>query len=149
VTRTKVYDGIVDLLREYDVLVTPTLAVTPFAHGDFPTEIDGKEVEPLRGWLLTQPFNFSGHPVGAVPAGSRRKVFRWECRSSDDATRTTMSWRRALRSSASVRGLTITRPGRSPDRSDHSKDRSGRQIGRISQQFLFRLQSRGVSRASS
>jgi len=53
VTRTKVYDGIVDLLREYDVLVTPTLAVTPFAHGDFPTEIDGKEVEPLRGWLLT------------------------------------------------------------------------------------------------
>lgn len=69
VTRTKVYDGIVDLLREYDVLVTPTLAVTPFAHGDFPTEIDGKEVEPLRGWLLTQPFNFSGHPVGAVPAG--------------------------------------------------------------------------------
>jgi len=76
VTRTKVYDGIVDLLREYDVLVTPTLAVTPFAHGDFPTEIDGKEVEPLRGWLLTQPFNFSGHPVGAVPAGISRKVFR-------------------------------------------------------------------------
>lgn len=70
VTRTKVYDGIVDLLETYDLLVTPTLGVPPFPHGEHPTEIDGAEVEPLRGWLLTQPFNFSGHPVGAVPAGT-------------------------------------------------------------------------------
>lgn len=70
VTRTKVYDGIVDLLRTYDVLVTPTLSVPPFPHGEHPTEVDGTEIEPLRGWLLTQPFNFSGHPVGAVPAGT-------------------------------------------------------------------------------
>ena len=69
VTRTTVYDGVVDLLREYDLLVTPTLGVTPFPHGEHPTEVGGVEVEPLRGWLLTQPFNFSGHPVGAVPAG--------------------------------------------------------------------------------
>jgi Asp-tRNA(Asn)/Glu-tRNA(Gln) amidotransferase A subunit family amidase len=69
VVRTRVYDGIVDLLDTYDLLVTPTLAVPPFPHGEHPTEIDGAEVEPLRGWLLTQPFNFSGHPVGAVPAG--------------------------------------------------------------------------------
>lgn len=69
IIRTKVYDGIVNLLREYDMLVTPTLGVPPFEHGEFPTEVDGTEIEPLRGWLLTQPFNFSGHPVGAVPAG--------------------------------------------------------------------------------
>ncbi|KYH24002.1 amidase [Halalkalicoccus paucihalophilus] len=69
VTRTTVYEGIVDLLREYDILITPTLGVQPFPHGEFPTMIDGIEIEPLRGWLLTQPFNFSGHPVGAVPAG--------------------------------------------------------------------------------
>ncbi|QLG64149.1 amidase [Halorarum salinum] len=69
VTRTTVYEGVVDLLREYDLLVTPTLGVEPFPHGEHPTEVDGVAVEPLRGWLLTQPFNFSGHPVGAVPAG--------------------------------------------------------------------------------
>jgi Asp-tRNA(Asn)/Glu-tRNA(Gln) amidotransferase A subunit family amidase len=69
VTRTRVYDAIVDLLRGYDLLVTPTLGVPPFPHGEEPTVVEGKTVEPLRGWLLTQPFNFSGHPVGAVPAG--------------------------------------------------------------------------------
>lgn len=68
-TRTRVYDAVVDLLEGYDVLVMPTLGVEPFPHGEFPTEIEGTEIEPLRGWLLTQPFNFSGHPVGAVPAG--------------------------------------------------------------------------------
>lgn len=67
--RTDVYDGIVDVLTDYDVLACPTLGVEPFAHGEYPTEIDGESIEPLRGWLLTQPFNFSGHPVGAVPAG--------------------------------------------------------------------------------
>ncbi|WP_129113632.1 amidase [Halegenticoccus tardaugens] len=69
VVRTKVYDGILDILAKYDVLVTPTLGVLPFEHSEFPTEVDGADIEPLRGWLLTQPFNFSGHPVGAVPAG--------------------------------------------------------------------------------
>lgn len=67
--RTRVYDAITELLEEYDLLVTPTLGVEPFPHGEHPTAIEGTEIEPLRGWLLTQPFNFSGHPVGAVPAG--------------------------------------------------------------------------------
>jgi len=67
--RTRVYDAIIDLLEDYDLLVTPTLGVEPFPHGEHPTVIEGTEIEPLRGWLLTQPFNFSGHPVGAVPAG--------------------------------------------------------------------------------
>jgi Asp-tRNA(Asn)/Glu-tRNA(Gln) amidotransferase A subunit family amidase len=69
VVRTDVYDGVVDLLGEYDLLVTPTLAVPPFEHGEYPTEVDGTDIERLRGWLLTQPFNFSGHPVASVPAG--------------------------------------------------------------------------------
>jgi Asp-tRNA(Asn)/Glu-tRNA(Gln) amidotransferase A subunit family amidase len=67
--RTAVYDGIVELFETYDIIVTPTLGVAPFEHGAFPTEIDGVEVEPLRGWLLTQPFNFSGHPTASIPAG--------------------------------------------------------------------------------
>lgn len=69
VTRTRVYDGLTDLFSGYDILLTPTTAVPPFDHGDHPTRIQGTEIEPLRGWLLTQPFNFSGHPVASIPAG--------------------------------------------------------------------------------
>jgi Asp-tRNA(Asn)/Glu-tRNA(Gln) amidotransferase A subunit family amidase len=58
-----------DLFEEYDLLVTPTLATTAFPHGEEPKSIDGVDVEPLRGWVLTQPYNFTGHPAASVPAG--------------------------------------------------------------------------------
>ena len=67
--RTRVYDAMTDLLDEYDLLVTPTLAVPPFPIGELPTEVEGVPIEPRRGWLLTQPFNLTGHPVASVPAG--------------------------------------------------------------------------------
>jgi len=68
-TRTRVYDAMTDLLTEYDLLVTPTLAVPPFPIGQLPTVVEGQPIEPRRGWLLTQPFNLTGHPVASVPAG--------------------------------------------------------------------------------
>ena len=34
-----------------------------------PTEIEGEAVDPLIGWCLTYPINFSGHPAASVPAG--------------------------------------------------------------------------------
>jgi Asp-tRNA(Asn)/Glu-tRNA(Gln) amidotransferase A subunit family amidase len=43
--------------------------VLPFENGDLPETVDGQPVDKRRGWLLTQPFNFSGHPVASVPAG--------------------------------------------------------------------------------
>lgn len=67
--RTQVYDSLRETLAEYDLLVTPTLGVTPFEHGDLPETVAGQSVDRRRGWLLTQPFNFSGHPVASVPAG--------------------------------------------------------------------------------
>ncbi len=67
--RTRVYDALRETLQEYDLLVTPTLGVTPFEHGDLPDTVAGQDVDKRRGWLLTQPFNFSGHPVASVPAG--------------------------------------------------------------------------------
>lgn len=67
--RTTVLDGINDMLDSFDAVVTPTTGVVPFKHGDFPTEIDGQEIEPRRGWLLTQPCNFTGHPTVTIPAG--------------------------------------------------------------------------------
>jgi len=68
-TRTRVYDGLQDVFEEYDLLVSPTLSVLPFPDGEEPTEVDGVEVDPLRGWVLTQPYNMSGHPAASLPAG--------------------------------------------------------------------------------
>lgn len=67
--RTDVFDALQDLFSEYDLLVSATLATTAFPHNQEPTSIDGVDIEPLRGWVLTQPYNFSGHPAASVPAG--------------------------------------------------------------------------------
>jgi Asp-tRNA(Asn)/Glu-tRNA(Gln) amidotransferase A subunit family amidase len=74
VTRTEVFDAIQDLFEHYDLLLTPTLAVPPFDNADDgntvgPSEVNGEEVDPLLGWCLTYPFNFTGHPAASVPAG--------------------------------------------------------------------------------
>ncbi|WP_435551287.1 amidase [Natrinema sp. CGMCC1.2065] len=69
VVRTHVLDGLVDLFAEYDLLVTATAGTTPFPHDQEPEEIDGVEIEPYRGWVLTQPFNLTGQPAASVPAG--------------------------------------------------------------------------------
>jgi len=67
--RTDVFDGLQDVFAEYDLVVSATLGTTPFPHGEEPTTVDGSEVEPFRGWVLTQPYNFTGHPAASVPAG--------------------------------------------------------------------------------
>ncbi|WP_226482511.1 amidase [Natrinema amylolyticum] len=69
VVRTRVLDGFADLFAEYDLLVTATAGTTPFPYGEEPEEIDGVEIEPYRGWVLTQPYNLTGHPAASVPAG--------------------------------------------------------------------------------
>ncbi len=74
--RTEVYDAIQDVFIDYDILVTPTLAVPP-VENEYdpdtqtvgPTEINGEPVDPLIGWCLTYPINFTGHPAASVPAG--------------------------------------------------------------------------------
>ena len=74
--RTEVYDRIQDVFERYDLLITPTLAVPPVENAGpdegstlGPREIGGEEVEPLIGWCLTHPINFTGHPAASVPAG--------------------------------------------------------------------------------
>jgi amidase len=72
--RTEVYDAIQGVLEDHDLLVTPTLACLPVENADDgntkgPTEINGVEVDPLIGWCLTYPINFSGHPAASIPAG--------------------------------------------------------------------------------
>ena len=34
-----------------------------------PSEINGEAVDPLIGWCLTYPLNFTGHPAASIPAG--------------------------------------------------------------------------------
>jgi len=72
--RTEIYDAIQGVLEDHELLVTPTLACLPVENADDgntkgPTEINGVEVDPLIGWCLTYPVNFSGHPAVSIPAG--------------------------------------------------------------------------------
>jgi Asp-tRNA(Asn)/Glu-tRNA(Gln) amidotransferase A subunit family amidase len=74
VIRTSVFDAVQDVLDGHDLLVTPTLAVPPPPNADDgstrgPAEVGGEPVDPLIGWCLTYPLNFSGHPAASVPAG--------------------------------------------------------------------------------
>jgi len=61
-------------LERYNVLVCPTtaLAAVPADHDSTrePVEINGVEVEPMLGWVMTYPFNvMSRCPVISVPSG--------------------------------------------------------------------------------
>jgi amidase/aspartyl-tRNA(Asn)/glutamyl-tRNA(Gln) amidotransferase subunit A len=74
VIRSRVFDMINDALVDVDLLVTPTVAVAPVANATDgstvgPRSVNGIEVDPLIGWCLTYPVNFSGHPAASAPAG--------------------------------------------------------------------------------
>ena len=57
-------------LARFDLLLTPTVAVPPFAvGGPPPREIAGEPVTVL-GWMpFTYPFNLTGQPAASVPVG--------------------------------------------------------------------------------
>ncbi|MEF8841634.1 MAG: amidase [Haloarculaceae archaeon] len=67
--RTEACDAVRGVLSEYDLLVAPTMGMLPFEKGTKPSEIDGVPIDPLHGWALTWPFNLTGNPAAAVPAG--------------------------------------------------------------------------------
>jgi amidase/aspartyl-tRNA(Asn)/glutamyl-tRNA(Gln) amidotransferase subunit A len=72
--RSEVYDAIQGVLAAHTILVTPTLAAMPVKNATDgntlgPSEINGEAVDPLIGWCLTYPVNFTGHPAASIPAG--------------------------------------------------------------------------------
>jgi amidase/aspartyl-tRNA(Asn)/glutamyl-tRNA(Gln) amidotransferase subunit A len=74
VLRTGVFDGLQDIFERYDLIVAPTLAIPPVRNATDgntigPTQINGETVDPLIGWCMTYPINFTGHPAISVPAG--------------------------------------------------------------------------------
>jgi aspartyl-tRNA(Asn)/glutamyl-tRNA(Gln) amidotransferase subunit A len=60
-----------DLMANYDLLLTPSLATPAPVIGDFPATIDGRAVsDPLWGFTpFTYPFNMSGNPAASIPCG--------------------------------------------------------------------------------
>jgi Asp-tRNA(Asn)/Glu-tRNA(Gln) amidotransferase A subunit family amidase len=74
ILRTQVFDALEDVFERYDVIISPTLAVPPVRNASDgntrgPTQINGEAVDPLIGWCMTYPINFTGHPAISVPAG--------------------------------------------------------------------------------
>ncbi len=61
------------MMENFDAFICPTLAI-PAVAADFDPkgglQINGKDVEPMMGWLLTHPFNtLSRCPVVSMPSG--------------------------------------------------------------------------------
>ncbi|MGB6245281.1 amidase [Gordonia sp. (in: high G+C Gram-positive bacteria)] len=58
------------LFEEFDILLTPTVAVPAFERGNRPTHIDGTAVDHLWGaFPFAVPFNVGGVPAASVPCG--------------------------------------------------------------------------------
>jgi aspartyl-tRNA(Asn)/glutamyl-tRNA(Gln) amidotransferase subunit A len=68
--RQALWDTLRRFFDRYDLLITPTIAVPPFAAAtEGPSEVAGRPVERL-GWTpFSYPFNLSGNPALTIPAG--------------------------------------------------------------------------------
>ncbi|WP_312907479.1 amidase [Natronosalvus caseinilyticus] len=70
--RTAMFDGVQTVFEDegYDLLVTPTLSVPPIRNDSLDdVRVDGEPVDSRADWLLTWPFNMTGHPAASIPAG--------------------------------------------------------------------------------
>jgi Asp-tRNA(Asn)/Glu-tRNA(Gln) amidotransferase A subunit family amidase len=74
IVRSDVFDAIQDVFDRFDLIASPTLAILPMDNATDgntigPSELNGQAIDPLLGWCLTYPFNFTGHPAASLPAG--------------------------------------------------------------------------------
>jgi len=72
--RSRVYEAIQSVFTNYRLIVTPTLACAGVLNAEDgntvgPALVNDVQVDPLIGWCLTYPINFSGHPAASIPAG--------------------------------------------------------------------------------
>ena len=70
VARKGVVNKMWKFMRNYDLLLTPTLACPPFPiNTQGPETIEGKKVEPAQWLPFTFPINMTGQPAASIPAG--------------------------------------------------------------------------------
>ncbi len=69
--RAKIRERLLHLLGTYDYLVTPAMAVPPFAvEQNYPETVAGRRMETYVDWIApTFVLSLAGLPVGAVPCG--------------------------------------------------------------------------------
>lgn len=68
--RTTIFDAVQDAFETCDLLVTPTLSVPSIRNDSLDdVRVDGTPVDSRADWLLTWPFNMTGHPAASIPAG--------------------------------------------------------------------------------
>jgi aspartyl-tRNA(Asn)/glutamyl-tRNA(Gln) amidotransferase subunit A len=70
IQRTNFWQQAHVIFDQYDLLLTPTLAVKPFAVGqDDADPVPGETPRPLHWTRFTYPFNVTGQPAASIPAG--------------------------------------------------------------------------------
>jgi aspartyl-tRNA(Asn)/glutamyl-tRNA(Gln) amidotransferase subunit A len=68
--RAELYVRMRRLMETYQLLLTPTLPVTPFPAGaDYPPQLPGNPTDALCWPRFTYPFNLTGQPAASVPCG--------------------------------------------------------------------------------
>lgn len=72
--RTDILDNFEDAFKECDFILSPTACCLPSDNANDrntkgPSQINGKEVDPLIGWAPTYLVNFIGYPAVSIPAG--------------------------------------------------------------------------------
>ncbi len=70
IQRKQVTNSMWRFMQRYDLVLTPTLAVPPFALGiQGPQRIDGRAVADSAWLAFTYPLNLTGQPAASIPAG--------------------------------------------------------------------------------
>lgn len=68
--RTTVWNRLQTVLQDYDLVLSPTLAVPAFDyHLLGPSVIDGQQVKEDADWMMTHAYNVTGLPAASLPAG--------------------------------------------------------------------------------
>jgi amidase len=72
--RTTIYSRVCKFFEQFDLLLTPTVAVSPFPiEIPYPTEINGKSMTNYIDWLLlTYAMSIVGLPALSIPCGWTR-----------------------------------------------------------------------------
>ena len=75
--RTNIYRRVQDFFSRFDLLLTPTVAVSPFpVEMSYPQEINGKPMDNYTDWLLmTYAITITGYPAISIPCGFTKEGF--------------------------------------------------------------------------